>query len=227
MYVAARKVLLDALVALAPHGKAVIIVGAQAVYLRTQLDDLAVAPYTTDGDIALDRRALVDDPELERSMLEAGFELMRKEPDAVEPGIWQQSIMVAGQDVEVPVDLIVPEAVAGAGRRAARLGIHDRQAALCSDRLRDKDAADVVRMMRTASPLEVGSTLAALERHEISGDSASAGSGYLQELFGSRSGRGVRMAQRALRLAMPAAQVATLCISFTERMLSARASRLP
>lgn len=35
LYVAARRVLLDALTLLAPHGDAVIVVGAQAVYLRT------------------------------------------------------------------------------------------------------------------------------------------------------------------------------------------------
>jgi len=35
LYVAARSVLLDALTLLAPHGDAVIVVGAQAVYLRT------------------------------------------------------------------------------------------------------------------------------------------------------------------------------------------------
>ncbi len=55
IYIAARRVLLDALIALAPHGKAVIVVGAQAVYLRTGLNDvaMAVAPYTTDGDLAI------------------------------------------------------------------------------------------------------------------------------------------------------------------------------
>ncbi len=35
LYVAARRVLLDALTLLAPHGEALIVVGAQAVYLRT------------------------------------------------------------------------------------------------------------------------------------------------------------------------------------------------
>ena len=47
-YVAARKVLLDALFALAPHGKAVIVAGAQAIYLHTGASDIGIAPYTTD-----------------------------------------------------------------------------------------------------------------------------------------------------------------------------------
>ena len=53
-YVAARRVLLDALEALDDHRAALILVGAQAIYMHTGEGDLAVAPYTTDGDIALD-----------------------------------------------------------------------------------------------------------------------------------------------------------------------------
>jgi hypothetical protein len=43
-YVAARRVLLDALTVLAPHGDAIILAGAQAVYLHTGAADLAIAP---------------------------------------------------------------------------------------------------------------------------------------------------------------------------------------
>ena len=53
VYVAARRVLLDALEALGPHRVAVTLVGAQAVYLRVGDADIAVAPSTTDGDLAL------------------------------------------------------------------------------------------------------------------------------------------------------------------------------
>lgn len=41
LYVAARRVCLDALFALAPHGRALIVVGTQAIYLRTGDTDLA------------------------------------------------------------------------------------------------------------------------------------------------------------------------------------------
>ena len=48
-YVEARRVLLDALIALEPHIEAVILIGAQAVYLRT-VDRLPALPaYTTDA----------------------------------------------------------------------------------------------------------------------------------------------------------------------------------
>ncbi len=50
-YVLARKVLLDALEGLGEQRGAVVIVGAQAIYLHTGDAELAVAPYTTDGDV--------------------------------------------------------------------------------------------------------------------------------------------------------------------------------
>lgn len=55
-YVAARRVLLDALEALRPHEAAVVLVGAQAVYLRTGPGNLPIAEFTTDGDLAIDPR---------------------------------------------------------------------------------------------------------------------------------------------------------------------------
>jgi hypothetical protein len=57
IYVEARRVLLDALVALAPHRQAFVVAGAQAVYLRAGESELALAPYATDGDLALDPTA--------------------------------------------------------------------------------------------------------------------------------------------------------------------------
>ncbi len=123
LYVAARRVLLDALVTLAPHGKAVIVVGAQAVYLRTGLTDIAIAPYTTDADLALDPSLLGDEPELEASMQEAGFHL-------ASPGSWETVNRADDEDIMIPVDLMVPEAAStGKGTRGARLGVHGKRAA--------------------------------------------------------------------------------------------------
>jgi len=61
-YAAARRVLLDALGALGAHCKAVVLVGAQAIYLRVGAGDMAVAPFTTDGDLALNPTVLGDEP---------------------------------------------------------------------------------------------------------------------------------------------------------------------
>jgi len=128
-YVAARRVLLDALVALEAQRSAVIVAGAQAVYLRTGHGDLAVAPYTTDGDLAIDPTLLDDAPELEAAMRTAGFELSLVDGH-VEPGIWITTAIANGREVTIPVDLIVPEAAAPTGgRRGARLGIHGSRAA--------------------------------------------------------------------------------------------------
>lgn len=128
LYAEARSVLLDALEALHPHLDAVVVVGAQAVYIRTGPIDIPIAPYTTDGDLALDPSRLDDEPLLIEVMGDAGFRL---EPEGKpEPGIWVTTRAVAGKDVDLPVDLIVPNDLAsGGGRRGARLGPHGKVAA--------------------------------------------------------------------------------------------------
>jgi hypothetical protein len=82
IYVEARRVLLDALTALAPHGAGIVVAGAQAVYLRTGGANIAIAPYTTDADLALDPSRLGIDPALDVAMTGAGFKL------SDEPGVW-------------------------------------------------------------------------------------------------------------------------------------------
>jgi len=61
LYVLARRVLLDAL---GSHRDAVVLVGSQAVYLRVGEGDLAVAPFTTGGDLAIDPGRLNSIPPL-------------------------------------------------------------------------------------------------------------------------------------------------------------------
>ena len=73
LYVAARSVLLDALNALGPQREAVIVVGAQAVYLRTGDAGIAVTPYTTDADLVLAPDRLTDEPRVEELMRAARF----------------------------------------------------------------------------------------------------------------------------------------------------------
>jgi hypothetical protein len=62
LYVAARVALLDALEALGEQRRAVVLVGAQAVYLHTGEATVAVAPYTTDADLAIDPSLLQASP---------------------------------------------------------------------------------------------------------------------------------------------------------------------
>jgi hypothetical protein len=130
LYVAARGVLLDALFALAAHREAVIVAGAQAVYLQIGSGEIAVAPYTSDADLTIDPRALAESPQLEAAMSSADFHLKIDEDGHAQPGVWLASASVGGEDVCIPVDLIVPEGVTFQhGRRAARLPGHGERAA--------------------------------------------------------------------------------------------------
>lgn len=126
-YVEARRVLLDALVALQPHIGAIVLVGAQAVYLRTAGRLPTYQPFTTDSDLVVDPSRLAGIPTLGDAMIQAGFEYTGR------PGIWARHLRRPGfdGDIAVPVDLIVPRSIAAeAGRRGARLpGGHGSSAA--------------------------------------------------------------------------------------------------
>jgi hypothetical protein len=270
-YVAARRVLLDALEALRPHEAAVVLAGAQAVYLRTGPGSLPIAEFTTDGDLAIDPRRLSEAPPLGELMEAAGFELTELQ-GSPEPGIWQKQVAVNGLEIAVPVDLIVPTQVApqggtrgarlpGHGKRAARKTrgleaalvdndmmsvaaldpedlrsaqlrvagvaallvakthkIADRIGAGRSDRLEDKDASDIVRLMQTEAPAVVGSTLHGLLEDTIAGESTGFAVERFRALFGNRAGLGIEMAARALREAMPDERVRAICLAYTEAL---------
>lgn len=109
LLVQARSALLDALEALAVHRDAVIVIGAQAIYLHTGSAQVALAEATKDSDFALDPRLLLDEPLIEDAMTRAGF---YPNPYS-QPGAWMNP---AG----IPVDLMVPEGLAGPGGRGAR-----------------------------------------------------------------------------------------------------------
>jgi hypothetical protein len=109
-------------VALDAHREAVIVIGAQAIYLRTAGTPVALAEATKDSDLALDPRRLDDDPRIEESMSRGGF--YRNSVDG-QPGAWLNP-------EGIPVDLMVPETLAGPGSkntRGARIPPHDRRAA--------------------------------------------------------------------------------------------------
>ncbi|HLG71058.1 MAG TPA: GSU2403 family nucleotidyltransferase fold protein [Chloroflexota bacterium] len=117
-YARARTVLLDALEALETHLNAVILVGAQAIYLHTGEAEFAVAAYTTDADLAVVPADLADTPKLADALAAAGFNA-----DAENLGIW------ISRSVHASVDLLVPESLGGPGRRGARLGPHGNRVA--------------------------------------------------------------------------------------------------
>ncbi|MGW2145284.1 hypothetical protein ACWCOT_13325 [Nonomuraea bangladeshensis] len=146
--VRSRSALLDALAALDAHRDAVIVIGAQAVYLRTARSPVALAETTKDSDLALDPRVLEDDPLLERCMGRAGF---YRDPLGGQPGAW---LNPAG----IPVDLMVPEALAGAGTkntRGARIPPHDRRA---TRRARGLEAAVIDNTLMDVTALDSADT---------------------------------------------------------------------
>ena len=115
-YIVARRVLLDALVALEGHLDNLILVGAQAVYHHTGDADLNVPPLTTDADLAINTRNLGQAPEIGSVLRAAGF------TPGPNPGHW---VNVG----DVAVDLMVVPHQAGTTRataRAARLAPHEK-----------------------------------------------------------------------------------------------------
>jgi len=125
LYVVARRVLLDALIALRDQSDAVMIVGAQAIYLRSIDVELAVASFTSDADLGLDPDRLADVPLLEGAMTAAGF----ARDVADHAGSWIQGERVGSTVVNIAVDLLVPENFSGGGRRSVRIPPHDRMSA--------------------------------------------------------------------------------------------------
>ncbi|GLH97115.1 hypothetical protein [Phytohabitans aurantiacus] len=96
------------------------VIGAQAIYLHTGKAPIALAEATKDCDLALDTRRLGPAPLIEEAMRTAGFHL---NVEGRQPGSWLNAD-------GIPVDLMVPESLAGAaGRRAARIPPHERNAA--------------------------------------------------------------------------------------------------
>lgn len=125
LYVVARRVLLDALVALRDQHDAITIVGAQAVYLRSVDVDLSVALYTSDADLGIDPKRLVDEPRLQQAMTNARF--VRASADLA--GSWSRDERVGDRVVKIPVDLLVPEGLSEGGRRSVQIPPHDKMSA--------------------------------------------------------------------------------------------------
>ena len=140
-YIDARETLLDAVEALGPHNDAVILVGAQAIYVHTKGEDasFALSPFTYDADIALDPELLGSSPAIVEAMSRAGFRL------GDQPGLYSR-------EGRSQVDLLVPEAVGGPGRRAARLGVHGNRAAMKVRGLEGALVSHTIRKITTLVP---------------------------------------------------------------------------
>ncbi len=257
-YILARRVLLDALVALGRHRDSVILVGAQAIYIHVGEADIAVAPYTTDGDLAIDPSRVAPEPLLGDALSAAGFT-----PDPIQPGQW------TGEH-DVRVDLMVPESLAGSGRRGADLGPHGRRVARRArgleaslvdnskmqvealepgdgrrfdlrvagpaallvakihkiaerqgspDRLADKDALDVLRILRGVRTEALAQRLRQLAVDDLAGEVTRTAMANLEALFGSSGSPGSQMAARAAEPLEDPATIAASCAALTSDLL--------
>jgi len=121
LYALARRTLLDALDALGAHRGAIVLVGAQAVYLRTgEAYDIAVSPFTTDADLAFNPSILDPAPDLKALLRAHQFS---PRPDNV--GIWekrQEIVDGGGGPTVVAVDFLVPATMGKRKGRGADLG---------------------------------------------------------------------------------------------------------
>ena len=254
LYVRARAALLDAAEALTEQLEAVVLVGAQAVYIHTGDADFdadfgAVAAYTTDADFCVAPADLSDVPLLTDLLTAHGFSL------GEHPGAW---ISPDG----IPVDLMVPEALAGAGTRGARLGPHGKRVArranglegalidrnlttitsLTRDdersvemlvagpaalvvskvhkiaertgtsRITDKDALDILRLLRTTETASLAEDLVSLTTHRATAGITTEAASQLASLFVRPNTIGIDM---AIRAAGPAADADVVSSSFT------------
>ena len=257
LYVRARSALLDALDALQPHLDAVVLVGAQAVYVHTGNADVGGAEYTTDADFSISPSELADSPILGDLLAAHGF------TPREHPGGW---LSPSG----IYIDLMVPEALAGPGTRGARLGTHGKRAARRAkglegatvdrdrsvvaaleptdrreteiwvagpgallvakvhkiaervgtvDRVRDKDALDVLRLLRAVDTGFLADRLSLLGATPVSARVTAEAIDQLPLLFGSTSAEGVRMAVRAAGPDESPATIASSLVSLTRDLL--------
>lgn len=114
------------------------LVGAQAIYLHTGDADLAVAEYTTDADFTVSPADLAEAPLLADLLNAHGFTAREH------PGGWLSPDGIY-------IDIMVPEQLAGPGRRGARLGPHGNRAAR---RAKGLEGAFIDRNLQTIAALD-------------------------------------------------------------------------
>lgn len=258
-YIRARTALLDAVDALEPHLDSIALVGAQAIYLHTGGAELIVAEFTTDADFSVEPALLSSEPLLTDLLVARGFSPREH------PGGWRTPNGVY-------VDIMVPEALAGRGRRGADLGVHGRRVARRAlglegalvdrehrtigsldpadersvtinvagpgallvakvhkiwertnndDRVRDKDALDVYRLLQAVPTGDLANRLVHLRNSEVASEVTAAAIEHLDSLFAQRSGAGIELAVRATRSIIDPDELTITLVTLTADLLDA------
>lgn len=257
-YVQARRVLLDALDALTAHLPGLVLVGAQAIYVHTGRAAIAVPEYTTDADLAVAPDLLADSPLIGEALMSAGFSR------SLDPGRW---VSLDG----IYLDLLMPESLAGPGRRGASLGVHGRKAARrahgleaalidrtttaiaaleptdprvfeiwvagpaallvartikiaervdAPGRVVDKDALDILRLLRATPTDDLAAGLERLLANNLSATATDEAITALPNLFGTPASEGSMMAARAAAPMEDASVVAASVSALTSDLLN-------
>jgi hypothetical protein len=94
--------------------------------------------------------------------------------------------------------------------------LSDRLGESRDDRLDDKDAADVFRLVSATEAAPIATTLERLRSDPIAGAVTAEGIVIFERLFGSRAGDGIAMAARALRLGVPEERIRAICLDYAE-----------
>ena len=87
-----------------------------------------------------------------------------------------------------------------------------------ADRIADKDASDVYRIMQAVPVEDFLVRLRPLLADPIAKGPTTAAVRFLGELFGARASHGVQMAVEALRVGVPADRVQAVCTSFVREV---------
>jgi hypothetical protein len=210
-YVEARNVLLDALEALGPEREAVVLAGAQAVYLRTASVAMPATPYAPGNDLLVDPARLGDAPSLDelRSRVPAAVAI-----ELVPSGDPPEAALVDND--ELPVGALDPDDTRVFPLRVA--GVAALMVAKAHSLLSDTDAADVYRLVQASSPVEVASRLKVLQRHPTVAAPTEEAIEDLMNLFGADIGLGIEMAARCLRTAVTEDKIRADCLAYFEAL---------
>ncbi len=209
-YVEARRVLLEALVALQPHAEAEILIGAQAVYLKTADRMPSYQAFTTDADLAIDPGQLAATPLLEDALAAAGFNY------SGEPGIWTKRVQrpnEAGDQRRVNVRVAGPAALTVA--KAHKLG----ERLDTPHRLQAKDAGDVYRLFDATSVADMAVTARRLLADERSASTVLKALDYLRQLFATPRSPGTQLATQALSTIIDESTATTFVTGYTQELI--------
>jgi len=99
--------------------------------------------------------------------------------------------------------------------------LHDRLERGRADRVLDKDAGDVVRLLQISRTTQVIATMSTLMADPAAGGVTIDAVGFLDELFGRRGRPGIVLAARSLRLAMAPEAIETLCVAYVGELARA------